>query len=448
MRDFAPSETAYLSNGPSRLDSSRMMTESKTKPFLGKRILLLIGGHLATAPRPQKEATVAKKAGFDVEVRGVWWSESLAAEDLELAAEIGINFRPVVDLRTFGYKSLSLRLRQRIARELYCRVGIATARSFGVGAPEMLREALRLRADLTMVHSEAGLWVGGQLLRRGYHVGVDFEDWFSEDMPKADRVGRPVAAIKQLERTLLRKADPTFATTRAMATALAEDAGGVKTPVTIPNAFPSLGDRRPDSSWCDERNRQAVSFYWFSQTIGPNRGLEVLARALPSLKDDWELHLRGNLEAHGDWFLHEFDEATRDRIYLHPSVSNAALPWHTGCHDIGLALEIPHCPSRDLTATNKIFEYLRCGLGVIATSTRGQLEVMAQCPSAGWIVPPEDEEALAKAMQHCINDPDGVRNAKIAAKNASEVVWNWERYSSKMADVLEKCCKGSNPNAR
>ena len=45
-----------------------------------------------------------------------------------------------------------------------------------------LRKAQHIRADLTIVHSEAGLWVGKQLIQKGYAVGVDFEDWFSRDL--------------------------------------------------------------------------------------------------------------------------------------------------------------------------------------------------------------------------------------------------------------------------
>jgi hypothetical protein len=36
------------------------------------KILILIGAHLCTAPRPQKEAETLANAGHDVTVRGFW----------------------------------------------------------------------------------------------------------------------------------------------------------------------------------------------------------------------------------------------------------------------------------------------------------------------------------------------------------------------------------------
>jgi glycosyltransferase involved in cell wall biosynthesis len=403
---------------------------------LTRRLLIQIGGHFAHAPRPQKEAAAAKAAGFTVHVRGAWWDEGLAAEDLQLARRIDVDFRPVVDLRpTIGARRW-MRIRQRLAKEAFLRFGVATARSFGMGAPEMLREALRLQPALTMVHSEAGLWVADQLIKKGFRVGVDFEDWFSEDLPTSDRRGRPVRQIKSLERHLLRRAQLTLSPTRVMALALAHDAGTERIPLVVPNCFP-VGPLYPaEDSPRDRRDEKAVSFYWFSQTIGPGRGLESLAKALPKLSGPWELHLRGNLRGYDCWFEEHFHTSVRSRVHLHPCVSNEELPLRSRCHDVGLALEIPHCRSRDLTATNKIFEYLRCGLAVIASETKGQVEVMERCPEAGWIVPSDDAAALSSVMQVCLDQPAALFEAKSAARVASAAVWNWDPFAQGLMDHL------------
>ncbi len=41
------------------------------------KILILIGGHLRTAPRPQKEAETLANAGHEVTVRGFWFDPKL-----------------------------------------------------------------------------------------------------------------------------------------------------------------------------------------------------------------------------------------------------------------------------------------------------------------------------------------------------------------------------------
>lgn len=402
----------------------------------GQTILILIGGHLATAPRPQKEAIALRSAGARVVVRGVWWDPVLAREDISLAKGMDVEFAPVVDLCRDGLASFVLRLRQRFARECFIRLHWVTPRAFGTGAPELLREARLINADLTMVHSEAGLWVGKKLLDEGRRVGVDFEDWFSQDLPLAARNGRPVAELQRLERQLLQRAHCCLTTSEVLAQSLAGDAGTVQAPVFVPNCFPAsmrgpalVGprDAKPDG---------VVSFHWFSQTIGPGRGLETMGRALPLLQGAWRLTLRGALRGYPGWFERTFPESVRARIHLLDPVPNEELLARTMSHDVGLALEEPYCPSRDLTATNKIFEYLRAGLAVIATRTRGQEEVMNACPGSGELIAPDDPVALAAAMQKMLDDQDYLAECRRQATMAGGAIWNWECHAPRLVNAI------------
>jgi glycosyltransferase involved in cell wall biosynthesis len=407
---------------------------NKVKLFnsMAKRILILNPGHLSCGPRLQKEAAAAKLAGFEVMIRGVWWDDRYAHEDLELSETIGVDFAPVLDIRLGKRWRNYIRLRRRFAKEAFIRFNAFSPNLYGYGARELLAEAIHLKADLTLVHSEVGLWVGLQLLRHGFKVGVDFDDWFSADLPLQDRTGRPVKMIQSLERTLLREASLTTTTTDCMANAMAQDAQSSRIPIVIPNCFPWAKAPVRDGIARDAQAPGIISFYWFSQTIGSGRGLETLAQALKILKGEWQLHLRGELRKNNAWFEAVFPEPIRSRTHIHPVVANKDLALHTVGHDIGLALEVPYCSSRNLTATNKIFEYLRCGLAVVATSTAGQLEVMERCPDAGWIVPPSDVHALAEALQHCIDNPEAVSAAKAKALLAAEHTWYWESFEVRL----------------
>ena len=399
-----------------------------------KTIAILIGGHLASAPRVQKEAAALRKAGAKVSVFGAWSSETLAAEDLAISKDLDVTFLAAVNY--CNNNNFTVRIKQKVSSVLFTRFGIVTPRIFGSGAPELFRAARNLRADFTMVHSEAGLWVAKKLLQEGLRVGVDFEDWFSQDLSDADRKSRPVARMQTLERYLLNNAHCCFATTQAMAVALANDAGTISLPTVIPNCFPSSGRQDAIGRAGDKRPADQVSFYWFSQTIGPGRGLEALARALPLLHGEWRLAIRGNLRGYGDWFNDNFPKHLRERIQLLDIVPNDELLACTMSHDVGLALEIPFCPSRDLTATNKIFEYLRAGLAVIATNTAGQHEVMMACPEAGEVVAPDNAVCLAAAMQRIIDKPELLRERKTFSMHAGEVTWAWERYEQSLTDAV------------
>jgi glycosyltransferase involved in cell wall biosynthesis len=402
------------------------------------KVLILIGGHLATAPRPQKEAAALRAAGVDVVMRGVWFDETLAAEDADLARRIGIDFAPALDLRPGSDGRFSSRIHQRIARELFTRLGVTTPRAFGLGGPELLQEARRIRPGLTIVHSEAGLWVARKLESEGNRVAADFEDWFSHDLPLSERTGRPVAALEKIERDILRRAPLCMTTTRALALALAKDSGAERVPLFVPNAFPAADRAAAMKGKRDERDRQAVSFHWFSQTVGPGRGLETLAQALPRLRGQWQLSLRGSLRGHTAWFERTFPSNLRDRVRLLEPVRNDELLSRTMSHDVGLALEEPYCPSKDLTAANKLFESMRAGLAVVATRTKGQEEILDASPGAGVLVRPADPEDLARAMQSLIDDRDLLRKMRERAVEAAETTWAWERHAPALVEAVRR----------
>lgn len=401
-----------------------------TGPLSGRRILLLIVGHLANAPRARKAAAALRAAGARVLVRGVWSQARLADEDMALAAAQGIDFRPVCDLRP-GDGRLADRVRHRLAHELHRRAGVHGPRLFGPGAPEMLREARALRCDLTLAHCEQGLWVASRLLAGGARVAVDFEDWFSQDQMPGDRDEALRMRLQALERALLRDARATFTTTHAMAAALAADAQATRLPVVLPNSFEWQGE--PEAA----TGGQGVRFHWFSQTIGPGRGLEVLAQALPLLRGDWSLSLRGALLGYRPW-LEETFGASLARMRLLEPVEAARLPVETARHDVGLALELPYCRNKQYTASNKLFDYLRAGLAVIATDTLGQREAMDASGDVGWCVPAGDAAALAAAMQACIDEPHALRAHRAAALASAREVWDFRHHAPRLVETVAR----------
>jgi glycosyltransferase involved in cell wall biosynthesis len=123
-------------------------------------------------------------------------------------------------------------------------------------------------------------------------------------------------------------------------------------------------------------------------------------------------------------------------VIQHDCSSNHDLASLSSSHDVGLALEGVDLPSRNLTATNKIFEYLRCGLGVIATETKGQEEVMQKAPGAGWMVKSGEVASLHRVIQRLLDDPSAVRLAKDRAREAGAGPWAWESHSPKLAAAL------------
>lgn len=403
------------------------------------RIRIYIGRHLCTAPRPQKEADALAAAGHEVSVHGMAYRADFSARDAEIARGRAWRWEPAADFARPGRRVawLLARLRHRLAREGFARTGIVTAEVWGYATGRLAAHALRAPADLTLVHSEGGLWFAERLLRRGRRVGVDFEDWFSRDLTPAQRVGRPVARLEDLERRLLRTTPYALAPSRAMAGAMAA-ALEAPAPSVIHNTF--AAGAGPAISPAADR---PVSLHWFSLVLGPERGLETLCDALPSVSGPWELVLRGESEpGYRAALLARLPEALRARVRFSPTVPAADLPAALAAHDVGLALEVGDIPSRDLTITNKFFHYLQAGLAIAASDTAGHREGLALAPGAGGAFRHGDAGALAALLDRWTRDPAALLAARRAARAAFVSRLAHEHQADRYAALAARALEG------
>lgn len=353
--------------------------------------------------------------------------------DMRLAAQGGYTFVPLLPPDTIQGKLH--RLVQRLARKCAPR----SRWSFGLMPFALKRAAKRLKPDLAIAHSEPALFAALDLHKQGTKVGVDMEDWFSEDLLPEARSGRPMELLHKAERELLGCSVHATCTTEVMADALAS-AYACPRPTRIYNVFPAL-DLSADEPLKDRsaasrslngtasRGRNAVSIHWFSQTIGPGRGLERLFEACSGLDADFEIHLRGNLGPYGAWIERVVPTGLRPRVFLHATVANDKLPAKIAEHDIGYAGEVADIPSRNLTATNKIFQYLQGGLAVVASDTNGQKEVAKFAGEAVTLYASTSTEELRQCFARVISNPGQLAAAKsAAARIASESLsWSMEK---------------------
>ena len=254
------------------------------------------------------------------------------------------------------------------------------------------------------------------------------EDWFSEDLPPESRKHRPVNLLRRMEHNLLCNAAHTTCTSHAMSETLAETYG-CRPPGVIYNAFPWSDRAAIDGQFKDQQNRALPSLHWYSQTLGTDRGLSDLFAALPLVRREFEIHLRGKIVAgFEDWLMANIPAPWRNRVFLHPLVSNHELLSRIAEHDIGFAGEQRAVSlSRDLTVTNKILHYLLGGLVVVASDTAGQKEIAANANGAVRIYRSGDAESLAEELNTLLVSTELLRASKAAALAAAEFVFCWER---------------------
>jgi len=403
-------------------------------------ILVVTCGALSRHPRALKEATALGEAGFAVTVLTVENHASSAAYDRELLQ--GAPFRRVAldHLARRGlpaWRSAASRLATRLARS-GVRFGYESAQALGP-ARRLGRMARDLPADLTIVHTEMPFWIGCELLARGRRVAADFEDWHSRDLLPEARSARPMRLLARMEQTLLCGAAYTSTTSFAMARALQAAFGGAA-PVVLTNSFPLQPAPPPRPA------DQPPAFFWFSQTIGPGRGLESFLAAWTRTTRPSRLVLLGDVAPDYREGLKRSLPAERGaRLEFLPLTSPAELPAVIARHDLGLALELGSPANKDLTISNKILQYLNAGLGVIASETAGQREVLERSPGAGILVALADPAALAGQLDRLLADRPRLEAMGRAARRAAETTYCWEREAPRLVAAVEAALQAPPP---
>ena len=393
-----------------------------------------------------KEATALTEEGYGVTVLGGWSSELGVEADRRVAAEGGYIFDALLAPTT--PEGRLHRIVQRVARKCAPR----SRGLFGLVPSSLAHAARRLDPDLAIAHSEPALFSALSLHRGGCKVGVDMEDWFSEDLPLETRRGRPVAHLKRAERDLLRCASHATCTTEVMADALVQ-ACGCRRPTRIYNVFPTAPlpaqmeprDRSPISKSLNgtpSRGKAVRSIHWFSQTIGPGRGLEDLFNAAEGLPDGFEIHLRGHTGGYGQWLESVLPSSLLNKVFVHGPVPATELVERIAEHDIGFAGELSGIPSRDLTATNKIFQYLQGGLAVVASDTAGQKEVAALAGTAVVTYRSGSASDLKERLSELTGSAIQLAAAKAAAVDIAARSFNWAEEKPRLLASVRSALSG------
>lgn len=246
----------------------------------------------------------------------------------------------------------------------------------------------------------------------------------------------PSALVARCEAELLRGGTHATCTSLAMSRALADEYK-VAAPKVVYNAFSWASRERLDGLTKDRSGGRRYSVHWYSQTMGEGRGLGDLLAALPHVAHDVEVHLRGALGREGRaWLDGRIPPQWRDRVHLHGLVSNAELPSRIAEHDIGFAGEMKTPPSRDVTVTNKILQYLLAGLAVVASDTRGQCEVAEGAPGAVFLYRSGEPLSLAAQLNRLLGSPDLLKTAKQAALTAARERFCWERIAPLLVESV------------
>ena len=392
------------------------------------KICIVTQAHLCRNPRVLKEAICLHDAGYGITILNSAFDAALKLEDLNLLKGRNINLHSVSDLSKSGFTSIIDRMLQKVGVTILTKLKFETQLALGYAPWRYLKILRKHEYDLYICHQELPSCLGTLLMKEGFKVAFDFEDWYSEDLLPEARKGRALKTIQNAEKIALQHAGNCWTTSNAMAKSLAIRYNS-KEPHVIYNTFSS------QIIAAKTIFKTPLKLFWFSQTLGKGRGLEPFINILIKLNCPFELHLLGRCNSS---YKNDLKSLVNNKFKLefHELQPNHLLPSYISQFDIGLALEQNEPLSRKYTITNKLFQYLQAGLPLIATDTPGQKEIIGKT-KAGVLIDLSKPEQWIHLVESFLTDHavfhDYRQNAIQAAKK-----YKWEIERGKLLNIISK----------
>jgi glycosyltransferase involved in cell wall biosynthesis len=398
---------------------------------MAKKIVLVTSGQPTLNPRLLKEADALADAGYEVTVLYSYWNAWGAAFDSQLLPTkkwkaICAGGNPEQDKLTYFLSRLFYKIANKIKSKSLIEFAVARPAYY------LIREAKKHQADLYIGHNLGALpAVVIAAKANNKPCGFDAED-FHRNETSDDANNADVLLKSQIE-------DKYLPQLNYFSTSSPQIADAYKTLYPALNPIVLLNVFRSDDR---VKNRQVaggpIKLFWFSQTIGANRGLQDVVGALRLLdKAHFELHILGSTQHSDPAFIDELTNSGISLTFQKP-VHPDELTAFAAQFDIGLALEPGFAMNNNLALSNKIFTYMQAGLAIIASNTAAQQDLLKTNPSIGYAYPKGNITALAAILSSYHTNRSQLTYNQNEALRLAHEQYNWEMESQKFLDLVRQ----------
>lgn len=378
------------------------------------RLLLVTPAELTRDPRARRAAAAARALGFGVVgLSGRISGEEPAPLDGVQIVRAGRQGRTSAQWQTGAAERRDPALVREL-RGIYrlLRLGLRTRR---------LHRAGRTIGRTDVVHAnDLDTLPAAYLLARELHSRLvyDAHELYAEFDPQPPRIAG--ALLRRVERRLAQRADAVVTVSRPIADELHHRLG--VEPIVVLNA-PELDERDPPEP--PGEGLRAV----YQGAFGTGRPLDDLLEAIrraPSV----HLTLRVNRSAR-EVLERRVPEELRARVDVHDPVPPHEVVTALHGHHAGLLFDRPLTRNAELSAPNKLYEYLMAGLAVVAPDLPG-LRWLAE-EGLGVLFEPGSPESFARALEALAHDRDRLATLRANARAAALERYNAERQREALA---------------
>jgi glycosyltransferase involved in cell wall biosynthesis len=270
--------------------------------------------------------------------------------------------------------------------------------------------------------------------RHGGFYAFDAEDFHLGDLPdKPEHV---------FERDMIRAVEsrhlPACAYVTAASPGIADayaDTYGVPRPTVVLNVFSRA---EAPSAPSEHGVEPGPSIYWFSQTIGPDRGLECAVRAIGLARSKPHLYLRG---APVPGYVETLQGLARevgagDRLHILPPALPADIVSLSARYDLGLVSETGYSESRRVALTNKLFTYLLAGVPSLISDIPAHAEIAPKLGRSVRLFRTEDARSLADELDLLLLNEAELAEARTLAWRLGHEIYNWETEQQELLSVV------------
>ena len=404
-----------------------------------KKIVLVTTGQPSANPRMMKEYRSLKKEGYQVKVLYTYtspWAHHIDENNFN-SGKIDRNDFLLIggspNKNKFSY--LKSRLYFKIFRTLsnFSNLIFIKEMSMSRTAFQLYIKSRTINADLVIAHY-LGAVPAALRVAKINHIKAIFD---AEDFHRGEKEYYPGMMKKIID--VENKLFPMFdfvSTASEMITDKYQELFPKSKFITINNVFSIANLQKPQLINKD----QSIKLFWFSQFVGPNRGLEIIFDALKILNNQ-NVHFYILGDRKYDMFLKtEINKLNfKDNIHLVDPMPEENIFEFASKMDIGLAAEIPYCLHKDICMANKIFTYLLSGICILASDTSAQTQFIEQNKGIGLNYINNDPKDLAEKINSLLNNTNLMNEFKMNAYELAKNKMNWETESKKIINLVNSC---------
>jgi glycosyltransferase involved in cell wall biosynthesis len=401
-----------------------------------KRVCIITPGNVSSNPRVVKEADALVDVGYDVRVIAGDIVPWVRERDATILSRARWRYDLVRPSSQAAYKLC--RTRSILANKILA-LGFGGIRTAVTAHHALTKEleiaAAREPADLYVAHYTGALPAAFTAARRHRAIfGFDAEDFHVGEFV-ADGAER--RAVQLIEQTFLPQCSYITAASPRIADAYARSYN-IPSPISVLNVFPL--EHAPIGPTAAGVAVPGPSLYWFSQTMGPDRGLETIVAALALARSQPHLYLRGADVAGFSKRLYELarEKGVHPRLHFLEPAAPAEMERLAADYDIGIAGEVGHIHNRRIALSNKLFSYILAGIPVVASAIPAHADLASALGSALTLYEPDSMEQLASAIDALLLNPDRLNCARHEAWRLGQERFNWEHERGLFVGIVER----------